>query len=387
MEKQFRSTDQQRSHSVDVLRGLVMVILALDHVRDFFGSSESNPNIAQASLALFFTRWITHLCAPTFFFLAGTGAYLSLPKLGLPKVRAFLLKRGLMLMLFEMTIINWAWRFSFAYHSLTMAVIFALGLCMVLLSLAICLPVRWVGGIGVVIVVLHNLLDSVHAADMGNFRVLGMLLHEKGVLWSDPEHSVKVLYPLVPWIGVMMMGYAFGALWQNTRTQRARLALRAGCTLLGLFFALRCLNIYGDPTPWVAGETLRFTLQSFFNLQKYPPSLDFCLVTLGLSLLLLAAFERNVPRLLKPLNVYGRVPMLYYIAHLYLIHALALLWIIIQYGPVKSGDVFLDGPDAWGHPLPVVYGVWIFVVLALYPFCRWYARFKAHSTNPWLRYL
>ncbi len=381
------SAPNSRSSSIDLLRGLAMVIMALDHVRDFFGTSDMSPNLAEAPFSLFFTRWITHICAPTFFFLAGTGAYLSLPSLGLEKVRSFLLKRGLWLMLLEFTVINWAWRFTLQYNSLTMAVIWTLGLCMVGLSFAIRLPVRWVGGLGIAIVALHNIFDSVKAVDLGSFRALWLVLHERGVLWQIPDHTFRVLYPFVPWIGVMMAGYAFGALWKNASAKRVQLTFRTGSILIGAFVLLRLLNLYGDPAPWTAGANFRLTFQSFLNLQKYPPSLDFCLVTLGLAMWILALFERGSSKLFAPLNVFGRVPLFYYIAHLYLIHGLAVIWILIEHGPMASGDVFRDAPDSWGHPLNVVYGVWIFVVVALYPLCTWYARLKARSKNPWLRYL
>lgn len=380
---------KQRSVSIDVLRGLVMVIMALDHTRDFFTSTGMNPGFSDVSAGVFLTRWITHLCAPVFMFLAGSGAALSL---GSGKSRSqlsrFLWTRGLWIIFLELTVVCWAWAFSFSYQYLAFGVLWALGWSMVFLSVLTFLPVPVIATVGSVMVFGHNLFDGVKAGDLGGLSWLWLILHERGTLFASSNHLIKVIYPLIPWLGVMALGYVFGGFWNRLAAQRGRLASGLGVLLLTAFIIVRGINRYGDPSPWVPQQNFFRTLLSFINCQKYPPSLDYLLVTMGIAFLLLAAFEAFAKIQWKPLQIFGRVPLFYYLIHLYLIHAAALVVAFFTYGSLVSLDILhVYRPKGYGHSLGFVYLTWIVIVLTLYPLCRWFAGVKKNSKNPWLSYL
>ncbi|HVG29848.1 MAG TPA: heparan-alpha-glucosaminide N-acetyltransferase domain-containing protein [Pyrinomonadaceae bacterium] len=388
------SAHASRLDAVDLLRGLVMVIMALDHTRDFFhsGALTLNPtDLSQTTPALFFTRWITHFCAPVFVFLAGTGAFLSLSRGRTKKdLSWFLLTRGLWLVVLEWTLVRFAVTFDLRYSSGGFVqVIWALGWSMVLLAALVRLPLRAVAAFGLALVAGHNLLDRFHAADFGAWRWLWMILHEQGPVGSPPGFVLFVVYPLVPWVGVMAAGYAFGALLRLDDKRRRKILLQLGLALTLAFVVLRATNLYGDPRPWAQQPRgALYTFLSFINCEKYPPSLLFLLMTLGPAIALLPLLERARGALARFFTVYGRVPLFYYLLHFYLLHVLAAAIALARYGR-QTLSVLPGGqpPPGWGYRLWVVYLVWIGVVLALYFPCRYWARLKQRKRSAWLSYL
>jgi uncharacterized membrane protein len=379
----------RRLDSIDLLRGLVMVLMALDHTRDFFGTSAANPRDV-AEPALFLTRWITHFCAPTFIFLAGVSAYLYGSRArSTSQVSRFLFTRGLWLIVLEFTLVRVAWRFSLQFNSFPMLVIWALGASMVALAVLIHLP-RW----ALIVIALgmiggHNLLDGVHAVDLGSAGWLWTILHERGVVRIGETPIIFVLYPLVPWIGVMAAGFALGPVFKLERGPRLRWLTGLGLLTTAGFVVLRATNLYGDPAVWTVQSSLLATLLSFINCEKYPPSLLYLAMTLGPALLLLAAFERARGKLAQWITVFGRVPLFYYVTHLFLIHALAVIFAVVVVGDATwlFGGRPIDRPAAFGLGLPGIYVVWLFVVLALYPLCRWFAALKQRRREWWWSYL
>ncbi|RYC71598.1 MULTISPECIES: DUF1624 domain-containing protein [Spirosoma] len=382
-----------RITTIDVTRGLVMVIMALDHVRDLLHTpalTQNPTDLATTTPAIFLTRWITHLCAPTFVFLSGVSAYLSLRKRNSPAARRFLLKRGLVLIVLELTVINFAFWFDIQFRSLMLQVIFAIGGGLMMLSLLARLPVRWVAGIGFGIVLLHNLLPFAPFANpVGSF--VWSLLFRTNVFVVSPELTVLVGYPLIPWLGIMLLGFAAGRLFEQPATSRRPLLWQLGLGALGLFLALRFLNLYGDPAPWSVQKNGLLTVLSFLNVSKYPPSLLYTAVTIGLALLILAAADGASNALTRLLTVYGQVPMFYYLIHWYLVHLSMLAMSFAQgytWADVPSGPLNFGRPEGAGISLGGVYGVWLALVAVLYPLCRWYGRYKAaHPELTWLRYL
>jgi uncharacterized membrane protein len=382
-----------RLDSVDLLRGLVMVIMALDHTRDYFTAARFDPtDLTRTSAALFFTRWITHFCAPVFVFLAGTGAYLSLARGKSRRDLAwFLVTRGLWLIVLEFTVVRLAWAFNLNYSGgLFVQVIWALGVSMIALAGLIFLPRVAIAVIGLLMVAGHNLLDSIRPEALGPFATLWMVLHVQAPITLAGGYRVFIAYPLVPWIGVMALGYVFGVVLLHPEVERRRILLRLGAGLTLGFVVLRALNFYGDPRPWTAQTSGLYTLLSFVNTTKYPPSLLFLMMTLGPAIMALAWLERWRGAVARFFLVFGRVPLFFYILHLFLIHALALgVGALVGHPPASfMVEPFLEGmPKDWGYGLPVVYLVWAMVVLALYPVCRWFAELKARRREAWLSYL
>lgn len=368
-----------------------MIIMALDHTRDFFGIPGQNPaDLASASAALFFTRWVTHICAPVFFLLTGTGAYLSRQRKSTAELSRFLLTRGLWLIFLELVLIRcFAYQFNVDYRVTLLLVLWALGWAMITLSLLVHLPAFAVTAIGVILILGHNLLDGVRSSSP-----LWAILHAPGFVLNSPDHVVFAAYPLIPWIGVTAAGYGLGQIYGWDDNRRRAFLLRLGLGLSLAFVALRGLNGYGDPSPWARQPTAAFTVLSWLNTTKYPPSLLFLLMTLGPALLLLRAADRATPRLLRPALTIGRVPLFYYALHFALIHLLAVVTCYLRYGSAHwmfespdLGNYPFSPPPGWGFPLPVVYLVWAFVVVAMYPPCRWFAALRARRSDPWLSYL
>ena len=389
----------KRITSIDVARGLVMVIMALDHVRDLLHAPAlmQNPtDLATTTPAIFMTRWVTHLCAPTFVFLSGTSAYLSLRKqvtsgqtgeLG----RWFLLKRGVVLILLELTIINFAFWFDIHFQTIILQVIYAIGGGLVLLSFISRLPVKWVGIIGLVIVFGHNVLQGVPAFGNPAAQFSWALLFRPNVFTVSPAFTLLVAYPLIPWLGIMLTGFACGRLMERSSGARKLLLLRIGLVALSLFVLLRFVNNYGDPAPWMPQKNGLFTFLSFINLTKYPPSLLYDLLMLGLMLVFLAGIEGVTNAVTHWLMVYGKVPMFYYILHWYLVHLSMLVMSLLQgysWADIPSGPLNFGRPAGAGISLPGVYAVWFALVLLLYPACKWYGRYKEqHPEISWLRYV
>ncbi len=388
-----RPAGRARLDSVDLLRGVVMVIMALDHVRDYFHFSfEFDPtDLSRTYTALFVTRWVTHFCAPVFVFLAGAGAFLYASR-GKSKsdLSKFLFTRGLWLVLLELTVLHAAWFFNFDLRAEMAQVIWALGWSMVALSGLIYLPVTAVTAFGVAMIAVHNLFDGIQAQNLGSFGWLWRVLHEGGLMQPTPNSGIYVFYPLIPWIGVMAAGYGFGRLLLHERGARRRRVLILASALILMFIILRAVNLYGDPTPWSAQKSRLFTFFSFINTFKYPPSLLFLLMTLGPAIAALALLDRRAGKFTRPLIVFGRVPLFFYVLHILLIHALAVVFACARYGQARW--LFQNPPDFaapkdYGYGLPVVYFVWIAVVLILYPACRWYAGVKRRRRDAWLSYL
>jgi uncharacterized membrane protein len=386
-----------RLDSVDLLRGLVMVIMALDHTRGFLSNVTFYPLDPDKTWpALFFTRWITHYCAPVFVFLAGTGAFLSTTR-GKTKneLAWFLVSRGLWLVLLECTVIRWfGWAYNFDLQSIGTGVIWAIGWSMVGLAGLIYLPVPWIAVFGIVMVAGHNLLDHVDPAPLGSWRWVWEILHRIDPSRPEameylPGYKLVTGYPLIPWIGVMASGYAFGSWLRFAPERRRKWFFALGATLTILFILIRGLNVYGDPYPWSQQKTGLQTLYSFLHCHKYPPSLVYLLMTLGPALMLLSWLDRGVPRWLRPCVVFGRVPLFYYLLHLPLIHGLAVLLSFSKYGKASwlYGSSPAPRPPGYGYDLPVVYLVWIAAVLILYPVCRWFAEVKRRRRDAWLSYL
>jgi uncharacterized membrane protein len=339
---------------------------------------------------LFLTRWVTYICAPVFFLLTGTGAYLSLRRQSTRELSRFLFTRGLWLIVLEVTLIRcFAYQFNVDYRVTMLLVLWALGWAMITLGVLVRLPAFVVTAIGVVMIVGHNLFDGANLSGP-----LWSILHSPSFVLNSPEHVVFVAYPLVPWVGVTAAGYGLGQIYRWDADRRRAFLLRLGLALSLAFLAVRGLNAYGDPAPWTPQQTAAFTVLSFLNTTKYPPSLLFLLMTLGPAMLLLWAVDRGTPRILRPALVIGKVPLFYYALHFALIHLLAVVTCYVQYGSAhwmfESPDLAhypFSPPPGWGYSLPVVYLVWVFVVVALYPLCRWFAALKQRRSDAWLSYL
>ena len=373
-----------------------MILMALDHTRDYFGAAAVNPtDVATTSVALYFTRWVTHFCAPVFFLLTGTGAFLALRRRSVAGLSRFLLSRGLWLIFLELVLLRClGWQFNFDYRLTVITVLWALGWSMIVLSALVWLPPRVVGIFGAVLIVGHNLLDPIRAASLGALAPLWTALHAPGVLWTDGTHTVFAAYVLIPWVGVTAVGYWLGQIYRWEPERRRRLLLRMGIALVVAFLALRLVDIYGDPSHWSSQRSGVFTALSFINTTKYPPSLLYLLMTLGPALLFLRAVDGRTPRALHPALVFGKVPMFYYALHIVLIHLLAVGAALARYGSAHwmfespTLDRYpVTQPPGWPAPLPVVWMIWILVVLLLYPLCRWFAALKRRRTDWWLSYL
>ena len=389
---------KNRIQSIDLLRGLIMIIMALDHVRDYICSSSFlfDPlDLTKTNGSLFFTRWITHFCAPVFMLLAGTSAYLTGQKKTKKELSAFLFKRGLWLVFLEMIVVNFAWSFNIKLPIIFFITIWALGISMMVLAVLIHLPKKIILAFCIIIIAGHNLLDTIHVPGNTLPGFGWALLHEQQFFnWEGKIWLVG--YPLIPWIGVMPLGYCLGRWYaaDYDAVKRRRNLRILGISAIILFILLRFSNVYGDPVRWSAQKDNFFTFLSFMNVNKYPPSLLYLLITLGPALLFLAYTEHLKGALVRVITVYGRVPMFYYLIHIYIIHLIALfasvfipgqnwrLWILDE--PIW----FTTGLKGYGFSLPVCYLIWIAVVVAVYPLCKVYDRYKqSHKEKWWLSYL
>ena len=378
-----------RVASIDLLRGTVMVVMALDHTREFFSKNSINPRDV-TDPALFLTRWITHFCAPVFILLAGVAAYLygARNRSG-GELSRFLQTRGLWLIFVELIVVRLGFSFSLDLNLFVAQVIWALGASMIVLSVLIHLP-RWaIAFIALVMIGSHNLFDGISGDQLGALGWIWHVLHQPGLVQVGPSARLFVLYPLVPWVGVMAAGYALGPLFELEQDARRRWFATLGIVTLAGFIALRASNLYGDPQPWSMQSSWLPTLLSFVNCEKYPPSLLYLAMTLGPAFLFLALFERARGKVAAFIITYGRVPFIYYVAHIFLIHAAAVVLAWIQCG--TASFLFRHGPGArpatYGLSLAGVYVVWLLVVVALYPLCRWFADLKQRRSDWWLSYL
>jgi uncharacterized membrane protein len=391
-----------RVTAVDVLRGFVMVLMPLDHTREFFTNFAGNPLDPQhTTFMLYLTRWMTHLCAPAFVFLAGTSIFLQQQRKTRRQLTKLLLTRGLWLIIVELTLVHLVFSFHWQWNVQLLEVIWVIGASMMIMAALIHLSVRWNLMIGALLILGHNAFDGVMPASFGPLGWLWGLLHVPGSITGPPINPpiIIVAYPLLPWVGVMALGYVFGSVSLKTRDQRLQFEVRAGAAMLAAFVLLRWTNPYGDPDRWTAQANWWRTLLSFFNVQKYPPSLLFLLATLGISALVMAAIESAEARAVlkrtrSVLEVYGRVPFFYFLLHIALVHLLALIITIATGGDWRwwltefpKGGVLAGHPSGYGYGLGVVWCIWIFVVALCYPACKWYAGVKSRSRHPLLSYL
>lgn len=387
-----------RIESIDILRGIVMVIMALDHVRDYFhyGSFFIDPtNLETTTPSLFFTRFITHYCAPVFIFLAGTSAYLYGQKNGQKALSKFLFTRGIWLVLLELVLNNLIWWFDINFSMIALQVIWAIGLCMIFLSILIKLPYKFILGLGLIIIFGHNLLDNIvmQGRDIGS--ILWYVFHQMQFVPISPQRVVIIAYPILPWIGVICVGYALGKLYTSefSKALRKKYLLTLGIIAMVLFFVIRGLNIYGDLVPWTSQRNFTYTILSFFNVTKYPPSLAFLLITLGPSLILLAGLEKLKNGVTNFFLVFGRVPFMFYFLHVLVIHVFAVVAIVMQgrpwYDMIITSSTFKNASLIdYGYSLWIVYLIWIGVILLLYPVSKRYMIYKAnHKDKWWLSYL
>jgi len=383
-----------RIQSIDLLRGLVMIIMALDHVRDFFHSQVTiyDPlNFSHTSTSIFLTRWITHFCAPVFVFLAGTSAYLVGIRKGKRALSKFLLTRGIWLIIVEIIIMNFAFSFDWRFSVIGLQTIWALGVSMIVLSVLIYLPNQIILALALLIIGLHNALDTINVEGTDVEAFGWSLLHEPKFFPYKP-FQIFVLYPVLPWIGLMAAGYCFGQLYTRyDADKRKKLLIILGTVCILLFVGIRFTNMYGDESQWAKQQTPIFTFLSFINASKYPPSLLYILMTIGPAMLFLAFTERPLRRFGNIIATYGKVPMFYYILHFYLIHIAAKIAALLSgysFNEVMNSGPFGQPLQGYGFRLWVVYVVWLGIVAFLYPLCKRYAKYKSdHPEKWWLSYL
>ncbi|MBB6129050.1 DUF1624 domain-containing protein [Mucilaginibacter lappiensis] len=392
----LQSVNKQRIQSIDVLRGGIMLIMAIDHVRDFFHLSSVSPtDMTNTTPALFFTRWITHFCAPTFVFLSGISANLAGSRRSPGEFSAFLIKRGLWLIFVEVVLITLAISANPFYNFIILQVIWAIGISMIILGLLNRLPVKVIGLIGLLLFFGHNLFDlpglSNPATDSAATKVL--FTARAAIIPLGDSHFIFCLYAILPWTSVMLLGYAFGALYRSgyDAILRRRQLRYAGLITLGIFVILRAFNIYGDPSPWAVQRNTLFTIMSFLNTTKYPCSLLYLCMTMGVAMLLLSYFEKIQNKLTGIFNVYGKVPFFYYVPHFYIIRILSIIF-LLAWG-YTSKDLITPKSPIWfrpptfGYSLPVVYLIWLAVIASLYFPCRWFGKYKQTHKQWWLNYL
>jgi uncharacterized membrane protein len=386
-----------RITSIDLLRGIIMMLMALDHVRDYFHNDAMmhDPlDLQTTTPILFFTRWITHYCAPIFVFLAGTSAYLSGLKKSKKELSRFLITRGLWLIFIEFAVVTFGWTFNPFYNMLAVQVIWAIGMSMLILGLLVWLPFPVILGVGLFIVFGHNMLDGPEAVRNGDVGFWWDLLHHGGFKQYEytSGHAVLVIYPFVPWAGVMAAGYCFGKLFEPSvdAAWRKKVLLYGGLGLIAFFVLLRFSNAYGDPNTWSSQRSLGYTVLSFINTCKYPPSLLYLSMTIGPALIFLALTESTQNRSASVATVFGRVPFFYYILHLYVIHLLVVVAFYLSgytSADIVSDAPFLFRPPQFGFSLWAVYAIWILVLIILYPICSRYNTYKSTHKSWWLSYL
>ena len=385
-----------RINSIDLLRGIVMVIMALDHTRDYFhfDAFTNDPlDLKTTTPWLFVTRWITHLCAPTFVFLSGTSAYLQALRKTKKELSLFLLTRGLWLILVEVTIMTFGITFDIHYQFIILQTIWAIGISMVILSAVIWLPFPLIFALGLVIVLGHNLLDYYEAEKGRDQPLWYSLLHvQKGF----PIGGGKVLiifYPFLSWLGAMILGYCFGKYYLHDVINRNKRSILLGIGLVVFFIILRSTNSYGDPLQWKPQASALYSFFSFINVQKYPPSLLYLSVTIGISLILLGIIGDAKNKLANAVTVYGRVPLFYYVLHFYILHFFSMLLFFYNGHTLEEGmrgaeeSVFKFIQPGEGFGLGGVYLVWIAVVILLYPLCKWFADYKKNHPSWWVSYI
>ena len=388
---------KNRIESIDFLRGLVMIIMALDHVRDyfFFGSFTSNPtDLDTTTPILFYTRIITHYCAPVFVLLTGTSAYLYGAKKNKHDLFKFLLTRGIWLIFLEITVNNFIWFFDPSYSFIVLQVIWAIGFSMLFLSVIIYFSNKIITIIGLAIICLHNLFDIFVFEGQSLDAIVWYFLHQQSMIKISEYTSLVFGYPIIPWVGLMALGFVMGSLYTEYKSkERTSLLMKFGIYSVLAFIVLRLTNFYGEPNHFAIQKNISFSLMSLFNTTKYPPSLLYLLMTIGPSLILLSIIEKYKNKVTDFFIVFGKVPLFYYISHVFLIHITAIILLFIEnkdYSIMLNMTPFLPNQYQlmeYGYPLWVVYLVWVIVILILYPICYKYMKYKSNSKKWWLSYL
>lgn len=386
--------NMKRNSSIDVMRGLVMVIMALDHVRDLLHTSslsQSPTDLTTTTPALFFTRWVTYLCAPTFVFLSGTSAFLSMnAKQNLADTRRFLASRGIWLMVVEFSVVNFGLWFDPNFSILIFEVIAAIGVGFLILSALLLLSSQTITFIGVMIVVLHGLVALIPAPESVFLKVLLSLFSPSAFPYGTGKLFL-VAYPPIPWLGIMLIGYGAGTFFTLPEKRQQKIFLKIGLLSLLLFSLLRASNLYGDPVNWVTQKTTLYTFLAFINVTKYPPSLQFCLLFLGIMFLILSLVQGLKNNWTGILCVYGKTPLFYFLVHWYVIHPLVFVMVFLQgFKPsdLVFGSNFGRPKTGSGVELWAIYLIWGFIVLVMYPLCKRYGSYKErHKEQTWLRYI
>ncbi len=387
---------RNRLDSIDILRGLVIVLMAIDHTRDMWSLTAFTPeDMTQTTAGYFFTRWITHFCAPVFVFLAGTSICLYFQKIQDKKqLTSFLLKRGIWLIAIEIIVINWSWSWTLFWNQwgFFLQVIWVLGVAMIAMAGLIWLSYRNILIISLLMIFGHNLLNFITPDQLGAFDWVWKTLHEGGWISLNGSNSfgIFIAYPLIPWIGVMGAGYVFGLVMSWPEQDRTKMLYRLGFGAIVVFVVLRFLNLYGDTADWEVQKSSLFTLMSFLNTQKYPPSLLFLLMTLGPSFLLLILFEQWQSRKLDFLKIFGRVPFFFYVLHFAVIHIASMIYFRLAHGEwfdLAVNSNAQSWPDYYQPSLIRMYLAWSVIVVLFYFLCKWYDRYKSRHTNWWLKYL
>lgn len=375
----------RRDRGIDALRGLVMILMALDHTRDFLGASGINPR-SSTEPWLFMTRWITHFCAPVFVFLAGFSAWYSLQKHGRPQLAARQLQlRGLWLVVLELSLVRWGWTFAVGFQIVLLQALWVMGWGMLALSLLIRWPRQLVVAFGLLLIASHNLLDPIHAASFGSAAWIWALLHEPQWLVVGSSFKVWILYPLIPWVGVIAIGFGWAPVLAS-KAHNSRFFFAWSGVLLAVFVVLRGTGLYGDPHPWAVQPTLLASLLGFVNCEKYPPSLLFLLMTLAMMLAAYPLLNRLRGGCGKILVTFGQVPLFFYLLHVPLIHVVAVLLAAARQQPLGwlfGGFPILQKPAGYGMPLLAIYGAWLLILALLYPACDWYCRQKRYRRQWW----
>jgi uncharacterized membrane protein len=391
----MNSLTKNRIGSIDLLKGFVMVIMALDHVRDYFHYSAyifDPADPTQSTLPLFLTRFITHFCAPTFCFLAGTSAYMSGKRKTKNELSIYLLQRGVWLVCVELFIVTFGWLFDFHFGILNTQVIWSLGISMIFLAGLIHLPRKYILIFSLVMIGGHNLFDNIHY----NGNVIWSILHEPNNFIINKYMQFSVAWPIIPWVAVMSLGYYFGAFYDKSYDvkKRKKIFTLIGLISISLFLVLRYTNLYGDLILYKDYGSISKNIISFFNPSKYPPSLLYLLMTLGVAFFLLANIEKLNGKIVNFFSTFGRVPFFYYILHLYVIHLSAIvMYKLTGFGwknvlPSWGPDIVPSYMKGYGYSLWVVYAVWVGIILFVYPICLRYDKYKqAHKEKWWLSYL
>jgi uncharacterized membrane protein len=389
--------ERSRISSIDIARGVIMVIMALDHSRHFFDGDSllyEPTDLAKTTPFLFFTRWITHFCAPGFVLLAGTSIRINMGKKPIGDLSTFLITRGLWLIFLEVVVIRFLIIFNWYYDFSILQVIWAIGMSMIVMALFIRLKDHFILAIALIIIFGHNFLDGVSIDSSNPLYVPALLSFKTGYIAFTETAGLYVGYPFVQWLGIMMLGYVLGKWFSHEyHVLRPTYLLIAGISMVLLFIVLRYINIYGDPRPWEGQKDMMFTILSFLNCEKYPPSLLYILMTIGPLLIAMALLETVRTKVLAPLEIFGRVPLFYYVLHFLFLHLAALLYYLVKTGKSFSDLDFHAGasfgginPDI-GHDLVAVYVAWIAVVVILFPLCYWYSNLKRKKKSWWLSYV